>query len=268
MEGVQDSTGVLRLADGFTLPLDATTETFAILAKRGIGKTNTAVVLTEELVGAGQQVIVVDPVGVWYGLRSSKDGSGDGLPVVIVGGDHADLPLAEGSGSALARLLLAHRQSAVLDLSHLSKSVARRLMTDFLEELYRRCRHPMHLVVDEAALAAARGDNAFGAVPGLVFEDLPESLGPGGVLDLGMVEPVTAAAQGEEALQGEVAESEQAMRQAQEAMDALRDRQVQSPHADLHDAVRTAERTLEKATERCYTARGRAGLPVMAEMAS
>lgn len=120
----------------------------------------------------------------------------------------------------------------------------------------------------QAALAAARGDNAFGAVPGLAFEDLPESLGPGGVLDLGMVDPVTAAAQAEEALQGEVAESEQAMQQAQEALDALRDRQVQFPHTDLHDAVRTAERALEKATERCYTARGRAGLPVMAQMAS
>lgn len=43
----------LRLADGFELPLEAVTVTFAILAKRGSGKTSTAVVLAEEMISAG-----------------------------------------------------------------------------------------------------------------------------------------------------------------------------------------------------------------------
>lgn len=137
-----------------TLPLGAVTETFAILAKRGAGKTNTAVVLTEELVSAGEQVIVVDPVGVWWGLRATAAGAPSKLPVVIVGGDHADLPLDEADGRALARLLVETRQSAVLDLSALSKSASRRLMADFLEDLYTACRQPTHLVVDEADLLA------------------------------------------------------------------------------------------------------------------
>jgi len=142
----------LRIADDFALPLEAVTETFAILAKRGAGKTNPAVVLVEVLLTHGQQAIVVDPVGVWFGLRAP--GTGPGLPVVIIGGEHADLPLAETAGRELARLLVAERVSAVLDLSMLSKSVARRLMADFLEELYRRNREPLHLVVDEADLFA------------------------------------------------------------------------------------------------------------------
>jgi hypothetical protein len=144
----------LRIGDELTLPLTAVTETFAILAKRGAGKTNTAVVLTEEMVAAGQQVVVLDPTGVWWGLRSTAAGHGGGLPVVIVGGDHADLPLQEGSGRAVARLLVTERASAVLDLSGLSKVGARELVADVLEELYAVNRAPMHLVVDEADLFA------------------------------------------------------------------------------------------------------------------
>ena len=97
----------LRLADGFELPLEAVTETFAILAKRGSGKTSTAVVLAEEMICAGQQAIIIDPTGVWWGLRAGRSGGQDGgLPVVIVGGDHADLPLVDTEGGALAKLLV------------------------------------------------------------------------------------------------------------------------------------------------------------------
>ncbi len=144
----------LDVSGGLRLPLTAVTETFAILAKRGAGKTNTAGALTEEMVGAGQQVIVLDPTGVWWGLRSAASGHGGGLPVVIVGGDHADLPLQQSSGRAVARLLVAERASAVLDLSGLSKTGARELVADFLEELYAANRAPVHLVVDEADLFA------------------------------------------------------------------------------------------------------------------
>jgi len=72
------------------------------------------------------------------------------LPVVIFGGDHADLPLAEIAGEMLADLVVDERVPAVLDLSTLSKSAARRFMTDFAERLYHRNRDPLHLVLDEA----------------------------------------------------------------------------------------------------------------------
>lgn len=105
----------LRMADGFTLPLQAVTETLAILAKRGSGKTSTAVVVAEEMIGAGQQVLVIDPTGVWWGLRAGRDGGqSGGLPVVIIGGDHADLPLPESDGAALAKLLIGERVSRSL----------------------------------------------------------------------------------------------------------------------------------------------------------
>ena len=95
----------LRIAENLELPEEAVTQTFAILAKRGVGKTYTASVLVEEIIKAGLPVVVVDPIGVWWGLRASADGEGPGLPIVIAGGDHADVPITAGSGEAVARLV-------------------------------------------------------------------------------------------------------------------------------------------------------------------
>lgn len=147
-------TGGLRVAADFTLPLDAITETFAILARRGAGKTHTASVLVEEVVNAGHPAVIIDPLGVWWGLRSSASGKSAGLPVVIFGGDHADLPLAETQGRMIAEAIVEGRFPAIIDLSLLSKSAARRFNTDFLEALYQRNRQPLLLVVDEADLLA------------------------------------------------------------------------------------------------------------------
>ncbi len=159
----------LRMSAGLSLPIESIVETFAILGKRGSGKTSAAVVMAEEMIGAGHPVVIVDPVGVWWGLRSSKTGKGDGLPVVIFGGDHADVPMEEKAGQIIADAVITGRFPAILDLSHLSKSAMRRFMTDFLERMYHRNRDPLHLIVDEADLLApqrlpAEGLRLFGAM--------------------------------------------------------------------------------------------------------
>lgn len=64
--GVEASTGKT-----FRIPSDAICQTFGILAVRGAGKTYTARVMAEELIGLGLPVVVIDPVGVCWGLRSS-----------------------------------------------------------------------------------------------------------------------------------------------------------------------------------------------------
>jgi uncharacterized protein len=172
----------LWLGGDLSLPLDAVTETFAILAKRGSGKTYTAAVMVEEMIAAGLPVVVIDPVGVWWGLRSSANGTADGLPVVIFGGDHADLPLQEGTGGLIADALIEQRFPAVIDLSGFSKSAARRFMTDFAERLYQRNRTPLHLVLDEAdsfapQRAAAEGARLLGAIEDLVRRGRARGIG-------------------------------------------------------------------------------------------
>lgn len=168
----QDQPAGLRIADDLVLPEEAVTETFAILGKRGKGKTATGVVLTEELIRAGLPVVVLDPIGVWWGLRSDATGDGPGLPVVIFGGDHADVPLEPGAGQLVADVVVDERVPAVLDLSALSKSASRRLVTDFLERLYHRNRDALHVVVDEADAFAPQRAHADGARLLGAMEDL------------------------------------------------------------------------------------------------
>jgi hypothetical protein len=134
----------------FTLPLEAVTQTFSVLAKRGVGKTYTGCVMVEEMLGAGQQVIVADPIGVWWGLRSSADGKSAGYPIVVFGGEHADVPLEEHSGEIIAGAIIENGFSAILDLSLLRKGAQVRFMTAFAETLYRLNRKPLHFAVDEA----------------------------------------------------------------------------------------------------------------------
>lgn len=140
----------IALSADFTMPVDSVTATFSILGKKGRGKTYTASVLAEELMDAGCLICVIDPTGVWHGLRSSANGREAGFPVVILGGDHADVALRADQGAAVAELIARQRFPAVLDLSLMRKNERRAFAADFLETLYWRNREPLHLIIDEA----------------------------------------------------------------------------------------------------------------------
>lgn len=144
----------LRISDELTLPLETTTQPIAIIARRGAGKTYTAAVITEEMIKAGVPVVVIDPMGAFWGLRSSADGTQEGLPVTILGGEHGDVPLEPTAGKAIARFVVEHPGPYVLDLSLFESNAAQdRFATDFGEAIYRlkaKAKAPLHLVVDEA----------------------------------------------------------------------------------------------------------------------
>lgn len=140
----------IALAEGLSLPLEIVTATLAVLANRGGGKSAVTHRIVELMHAAGLPVVVVDVKGDWWGIRSSSDGKGPGLPFVIFGGDHGDVPLEPTAGELLADLIVDDRVPAVLDLSHMSKTQARSFATAFAERLYRRNRDPLHVVVEEA----------------------------------------------------------------------------------------------------------------------
>lgn len=172
----------LQIAPNLELPAEAVTQTFAILAKRGVGKTYTASVMTEEMLKANLHVIVIDPIGVWWGLRAAANGRDEGLPIIIAGGDHADIPLDASGGEALANLIVDNRFSMVLDLSLLRKGEHTRFMTDFAETLYHKNRNAVHLILDEAdAFAPQRpfGNEArmLGAVEDIVRRGRARGIG-------------------------------------------------------------------------------------------
>lgn len=178
---------LLRVAEGLPLPLDTITETIGVLAKKGAGKTHTAVVLGEELLGNGLQTAIIDPVGVWYGLRSSKDGKQNGLSIVIMGGEHGDVPLEHTAGAFVARLVVEELISVLLDLSLMKKGQQRTFVADFLEELYRlkaksKYRTPLHVILDEADAFAPQKvyhgtERCLGAVDDIVRRGRARGLG-------------------------------------------------------------------------------------------
>jgi Mn-dependent DtxR family transcriptional regulator len=145
----------LKLAEGLILPVDAVTQAIGILAKRRAGKSYTARRFAEQLFKAGQQIVIVDPKGDWWGIRSAADGKSPGLPIVILGGERGDIPLEVGGGEIVARLVTEERVSVLLDLSLFRKHEVATFMTSFLENLYRlkareQFRTPLMLIIDEA----------------------------------------------------------------------------------------------------------------------
>lgn len=146
---------VLQLAGRLDLPLTAVTQTFAFMGKRGAGKTYGAGKLVEQMLEHDAQVVVIDPVGNWWGLRLDADGKKAGFSIPVLGGSHGDLALAPEAGALVADLVVDTGSSIVLDVSHFRKGERQRFVTDFAEQLFHRkkgARTPLHVVFEEAHL--------------------------------------------------------------------------------------------------------------------
>lgn len=172
----------LKISDQLSLPLDAATQTFAIMGIRGTGKTTVAVDLAEEFSKIGQPFVVYDPTGAWSGIKSSRDGKRPGYPVVIFGGERADVPLEETAGETIARVIVERRVPAILDCSLLRKGARIRFMADFCENLYHLNREALHFFVDEAHTIAPQkpqpeAARVLGAVEDIILQGRRRGLG-------------------------------------------------------------------------------------------
>jgi hypothetical protein len=137
------------------LPGDALDDRIAIVGTAGSGKTYAAKGFVERLLDSGARVAIVDPLGVWWGLRASADGSAAGYPVVVFGGRHADVAITAEMDTSLGRMIATEALVCVVDLSELGSNAARRrFMGAFCEALYEANEEPLHLVFDEADLWA------------------------------------------------------------------------------------------------------------------
>lgn len=131
--------------------VDALNAPAAIVGTTGAGKTYAAKGAVEELLALGRRIVILDPTGAWWGLRSGADGDPrHGFAVTIFGGDHADIEVAPEHGAMVAEAIAGREVQAILDTSEMTGGEKTRFLTEFLQTLYAKNRAAMHLVVDEA----------------------------------------------------------------------------------------------------------------------
>lgn len=145
------------------VPTAALDDRLGFIGTSGSGKTYNAGAAVERVLDSRGRVVIIDPLGVWWGLRLNADGKTPSkFNVVIFGGDHADLPLSEHAGALIGETAVGMAESCIIDLSALrGKAAERRFMTAFLDAIYQKAnREPFHLVVDEADLFAPQKPHA------------------------------------------------------------------------------------------------------------
>lgn len=142
-----------KISEELSLPHSAVTERLGWFGTSGSGKTYGAGKLAELMLAAGAQVIILDPVGVWWGLRSSADGKRAGIPIHFFGGVHGDLPLLPQSGEIIADLIVDKGISAVLDVSDFTIGGMSTFVRGWGERFFdrkKRSPSPVHLYLEEA----------------------------------------------------------------------------------------------------------------------
>ena len=145
----------IPFSKGLSFPIELVTQRIAALARTGAGKTYAAGKIVEGLLKLGVQVIIIDPVGVWWGLRLAADGKSPGIHIPVFGGNRGDIPLDPSSGALIADLIVDRGISAVLDTSSLRKGGHKKFVADFAEQFFHRKKNqrsptPVHVVLEEA----------------------------------------------------------------------------------------------------------------------
>lgn len=143
-----------RISNSLSLPHETVTQKLAWLGTTGSGKTYGASKLAEEFWQIGAQFVVIDPVGVWYGLRLTKDGKKpSSITIPIFGGLHGDVPLESTGGALLANLVVDNDLSCIIDVSQFESDAEKaRFATDFADRLFFRKKaapSAMHLFMEE-----------------------------------------------------------------------------------------------------------------------
>ena len=139
------------------IPTTALDDRLAFVGTAGSGKTYCAGTAVEAILGRGDRAIIIDPLGVWWGLRLLKDvKTPSPFKVAIFGGAHGDLPITEHAGGLIGEAVSGIAESCIIDLSGIgTKAGERRFMLAFLTALYRKTAgEPVHIVFDEADMFA------------------------------------------------------------------------------------------------------------------
>lgn len=138
-------------------PIEILNQHVAVLGKTRSGKSSVMRGLVERLIQEGRPVCIIDPKGDWWGIKLAKDGKHRGFPVVIFGGEHADIPIDEHSGQLVAELFATENRPCLIDLGGWMVGPRTRFWIDFASTLFRHTKGSRWLAVDEIHNFAPKG---------------------------------------------------------------------------------------------------------------
>jgi DNA helicase HerA-like ATPase len=141
----------------FLLPPEIFHQHTAILGKTGSGKSSAMRLMAEHLLSQHLPVCIIDPKGDWWGLKLSADGKGPGFPVIIFGGEHADVPISRHSGASVAELVATGNRPCIIDLGGWMPDDRAHFAIEFASTLFRATKGKRFLFVDECHNFAPQG---------------------------------------------------------------------------------------------------------------
>ncbi|HEY6030439.1 MAG TPA: hypothetical protein VIU44_07750, partial [Gaiellaceae bacterium] len=128
-----------------------------LLGKTRSGKSSKARLIVEHCLERGQPVGIIDPKGDWWGIKLSASGRSAGFPVVIFGGEHADVKINEHSGAQVADLVATGNRPFLIDLGGWMPSKRTKFFVDFASAFFVKTRGRRVLAIDEVHNFAPQG---------------------------------------------------------------------------------------------------------------
>jgi hypothetical protein len=142
----------------------------ATLGKTGAGKSSALRVSVEQLLTEKKRVVIIDPKGDWWGLKSSADGKGPGFPVITFGNfknDQAsDVPINEYSGRNVAELIASGNRPCIIGfrgwmpgqmMTFWVGREGRGQQDGFAPTLFNKNEGELFMIIDEVQNFAAKG---------------------------------------------------------------------------------------------------------------
>lgn len=141
----------------FPIPRDALHMGAILLGKTRSGKSSTLRFCVEAIDHDQERYCILTPKDDWWGLKLGADGKSPGCPVVLVGGEHADIPVNEHAGRQIGELVASGNRPCVITVAEMSIAGRSRFFTEFAETLFKTNRGRLYLVIDECHNFAPKG---------------------------------------------------------------------------------------------------------------